>query len=141
MERTYIDDIPEYVQDGVMPTWVADEDIIEEEAVPESTALALVPEERPRSVLRMLSHAGALAWRQPVVRAAVRTGASAVALSVALRMAGRLVTSRNLRRAATASAAPDLVDLLRPGKQRTLRRGRSVEVSETFIYMRRITRR
>jgi hypothetical protein len=71
----------------------------------------------------------------------VRTGASAVALSVALRVAGRLVTSRSARQIATQAALPGLTELLAPGEQRVARRGRGVEVSETFIYMRRITRR
>jgi hypothetical protein len=141
MERTYVDDIPEHAQDGVPPIWVSEDDIVEESAVPESTALAVVPQQRPRSVLAALSHAGVVAWRQPAVRAVVRTGASAVALSVALRVAGRLVTSRSARQIATQAALPGLTELLAPGEQRVARRGRDVEVSETFIYMRRITRR
>src|SRR5262249_7132222 len=103
MDGTYVDDVAEDVQDGVIVAWAAKDELGEASVeVPESTtALALVPREHPRSVLGRLSHAGALAWRQPVVRAVVRTGASAVALSVALRMAGHLVRSRGLQRAAT----------------------------------------
>lgn len=141
MERTYVDDIPARAQDDAASAWVSEHNIVEKSARPESTALAVVPQHRPRSVLAMVSRASALAWRQPAVRVVVQTGASAVALSVALRVAGRLVTSRSARQLATQAALPHLTELLAPGEQRVPRRGRGIEVSETFIYVRRITRR
>ena len=141
MESTYVENIPERAEDGAVPVWVSEDGIVEERAIPDSTALTVMPQQQPRSVLDMLSHAGMVAWRQPAVRAAVRTGASAVALSVALRVAGRLVTSRSARRVATQAALPGMLDLLDPGERQTSRRGHGVEVSETFIYVRRITRR
>ena len=140
MEGTYVDDIPQRAEDAAAPEWASEGEGVATSAMPASTALTVVPQQRPRSVLAALSHAGALAWRQPVVRSAVRTGASAVALSVALRVAGRLVTSRNARRVATSAALPALTELLEPGERPIRRRGRGVEISETFIYVRRITR-
>jgi hypothetical protein len=139
MERTYIEEVPEHAQEGVVAAWP--EEHVGEGAAHESTALAVVPRPRPRSALATLSHAGAVAWRQPAVRAAVRAGASAMALSVALRIATRLLASRSARQAATEAALPSLMQLLEPGEQRTMPRGHGVEVTETVIYMRRITRR
>ena len=141
MERTYVDDTSEHAQNDVAPAWVAEGNIVAEVVVPESTALTIAPQQPQRSVLAALAHAGAVAWRQPAVRAAVRTGATAVALSVALRMAGRLVTSRSARQVATQAALPGLAELLEPGDQRVARHGRGSEVTETFIYTRRVTRR
>src|SRR5579885_3586837 len=140
MEGTYVDDIPERAEDDAAPEWTSEGEAVAESAVPASTALTVVSQQRPRSVLTALSHAGAVAWRQPVVRSVVRTGASAVALSVVLRVAGRLVTSRTARRVATSAALPALTELLEPGERPIGRRGRDIEVSETFIYVRRITR-
>lgn len=140
MERTYVEDIPVHAQDGVAPAWVAEDTIVAEVHAPDSTALTIVSQQPQRSVLAALAHAGAVAWRQPAVRAAVRTGATAVALSVALRMAGRLVMSRSARQLAAQAALPGLAELLEPGDQRVARRGRG-EVTETFIYIRRVTRR
>ncbi len=142
MEGTYVDDIPEHAQSDVMPAWVAENEVVEERAIAESTALTVVPQPRSRSVLAAISHAGALAWRQPAVRAAVRTGASAIAFSVALQVAGRLVAGRNARHAVTQAALPGLMDLLKPGERHAPRprRRRGVEVTETVIFMQRTTR-
>jgi hypothetical protein len=107
---------------------------------------ALVPTAPVQSALAALAHLPRLAWQQPVVRSAVTTGASAVALTVALRLAGRLVASQGGRRAASRVASdtllPALAEMLQRGAREpiTVRRGRAGEVTETFIYMRRTYR-
>ncbi len=85
----------------------------------------------------------ALAWRQPVVRAAVRTGASTLALSLALRAARALVSARSSSVALPRGAAPTLAEMLQPrGAVRDLPPGESqVEIVETFVYVRRVVRR
>lgn len=142
MERTYVDNVPEHAEDDAASAWVTEESVIDEGAAMQTTALTLAPELPTRSALARISQAGAWAWRQPAVRSAVRTGASAVALSMALRIAGRLVTSRNARQLATQAALPGLRELLESSAERQAAyHGREAEVTETFIYVRRITRR
>ncbi|HET9110104.1 MAG TPA: zinc ribbon domain-containing protein [Ktedonobacterales bacterium] len=90
----------------------------------------------------------AVAWRQPVVRSAVTTGASAVALSLVWRVAGAALTGGKARRAllselADGSLSPVAGELLRgaaPGK-RLRRRGRRGEIVEEVVYIRRVFRR
>ncbi len=99
---------------------------------------ALVPVAPSHPALTALARLPALAWRQPIVRSAVKTGASALALTVALRLAGRLVMSRGGRQVARESLLPTLSDLLQQSEQGqplTRRSGHS-EISETFIYIR-----
>ncbi|HEX8731806.1 MAG TPA: zinc ribbon domain-containing protein [Ktedonobacterales bacterium] len=100
------------------------------------------------SPLAALPRLAALAWRQPAVRSAVKTGASAVALSLVWRLAGAALTRGRARRmllppAGDESLAPLVGDLLRdatPGK-RLRRRGRRGEIVEETVYIRRIFRR
>lgn len=119
------------------------------DGVVESASYALTRrEEPPRSLLAALPRVTALAWRQPVVRAAVRTGASAVALSVATRLASRWLLGRRSPGARSLAELPlsaltdSLTDSLTRGSEprglRRSRRGRVI-VSETFIYTRRVT--
>lgn len=109
---------------------------------------ALVPATPAYPALAALAQLPALAWRQPVVRSAVKTGASAVALSVAIRIAGKVLASRGAREVARESLLPALADLIAPAESeprplRRLRRGRRARgepISEVFIYMRRTVR-
>ena len=111
---------------------------------------ALVPvTSAAHPALTALARLPSRAWRQPIVRSAVKTGASALALTVALRLvrriAGRMVASRGGRQVTRASVLPMLTDILRQGEngrdgRAITRRGRSGEVIETFIYLRRTVR-
>ncbi len=93
-------------------------------------------------VLAALPRFPALLWRQPVVRAAVRTGASAIALSLAVRMAERVLADRGARSAIPDDHLPPLARWLEPSSPargpRRRRRG-SAEVTETLIYIRRVS--
>ncbi len=101
--------------------------------------------ERP-GARALLPRLAALAWRQPAVRSVVKTGASAVALSLVWRVTGAALTSGRARRAlapTTESLAPMVGDLLRgatPSK-RLRQRGRRGEVVEEIVYIRRVFRR
>lgn len=113
-----------------------------------SRALVVASREERHPVLSALAGLPAAAWRRPVVRAAVRTGASAVALSVATRLATRWVRSRAARGAAldaglrATSGVPMLGSLLEQTPRLPQRqRGRHTTViTEAFIYARRIER-
>lgn len=108
------------------------------DAIP-ATALAVRPAAAELSPA--LTRAGQLAiaaWRQPAVRAAVKTGASAVALSLAFRAARQALASPSARRAVARDALPSLSDLFHTGNEPP--DGRYVVV-ETYIYMRRVVRR
>jgi hypothetical protein len=121
-----------------------------------SRALVAVKSDPPPFIA--LSRLPALAWRQPAVRAAVRTGASALALSLALRLAGRWAMSHGarqmVRQAGHASLLPALSEMLNEGldqgngahgvrgmremkRRRTIRRVRRGQVTETLIFIRR----
>lgn len=98
-------------------------------------------------VLASLPRLPALLWRQPIVRASVRTGASAVALSLALRMAGRLLTNRTTSSPTNSTILPALADLFASpestARRPTRRRPRhhaahEGEAVETLIYIRRV---
>lgn len=107
------------------------------------TALTTQDGERMSALAARLA---TLAWRQPVVRAAVQTGASALALSVVWRVAGAALAGGKARRAllpAANSLAPMVGDLLREAapSKRLRRRGRNGEIVEEVIYIRRIMRR
>ncbi len=112
-----------------------------ETALVEQTA----PAEQSRA-LAALPRLAALAWRQPAVRSAVTTGASAVALSLVWRVAGAALSGGKARRMLLPegeSMAPLVGDLLRgatPSK-RLRRRGRRGEIIEEVVYIRRIFRR
>lgn len=105
----------------------------------------LVPTTLAYPILATLAQLPALAWRQPVVRSAVKTGASAVALTVAMRVAGKVFASRGAREVARESLLPALADLISPAESdprplRRSRRARGEQISEIFIYMRRTVR-
>jgi hypothetical protein len=111
------------------------------------TALAAgaADDERP-GALAALPRLAALAWRQPAVRSAVTTGASAVALSLVWRVAGAALARGRAQRMLLPtgeSLAPMVGELLQgttPGK-RLRRRGRRGEVVEEIVYVRRVFRR
>lgn len=115
----------------------------------ESTETALASRgERPTALAGRIASLAAVAWRQPVVRSAVTTGASAVALSLVWRVAGAALTGGKARRAllselADGGVSPVVGELLRgaaPGK-RLRRRGRRGEIIEEVVYIRRVFRR
>lgn len=94
-------------------------------------------------VLGTVGRLPALAWRRPEVRAAVRTGATAVLLSMTMRMVGRWLARRSAPPVPTSDLTRAMTDLL-GGEQplppaETRRRRR--DVSETFIFIRRATHR
>ncbi len=121
-----------------------------EQPQPDETALAmrLTPGERSSALATRLATLATAAWRQPVVRSAVTTGASAVALSLVWRVAGAALSGKARRALLSTlteseSLAPMVGDLLRgatPGK-RLRRRGRRGEIVEEVVYVRRIFRR
>jgi hypothetical protein len=111
-----------------------------------SRAVVRVPERPLPLSLSRLSALPALAWRQPVVRAAVRTGASALALSLAVRAARAIVVGRRARATMTDTVLPTVAELLQSPRSTPTARPTSglaprVEIVETFIYVRRIVRR
>lgn len=112
------------------------------EVSPRGSKEVLDPMRPTHPAVAALARLPALAWRQPAVRSAVRTGASAVALTVALRLASRWATSRGARRVARENLMPGLADLLAQDANghAVVRRGRTGEVTETFIYFRRTVR-
>lgn len=128
--------------------------IIEAEApeecdAPEATETALAMQgERGVALAGRLASLAAVAWRQPAVRSAVTTGASAVALSLVWRVAGAALTGGKARRAllrelTNEGAAPMVSQLLRdaaPGK-RLRRRGRRGEIIDEVVYIRRVFRK
>jgi hypothetical protein len=75
-------------------------------------------------------------WRQPAVRAAARTGAAAIALSMALRLA-RGWLAHSLARGASRSIAPALTKNL-PEVSLPRRMARGAETVETWIYVRQV---
>lgn len=105
------------------------------------TPLALALRRPPGTPVPALMRAGQLAvaaWRQPAVRAAVKTGATAVALSLTVRAARQALTLPRARRLPARSPLPSLVDLFT--SEREPRTG-EYEVVETYFYMRRVVRR
>ena len=88
----------------------------------------------------------ALAWRQPAVRAAVKAGAGAVALSLAARAARTWLAQPRRGRATGQRLLPSLADALgSPNSRAGVRRERGPDeatvVIETFIYARHVIRR
>ena len=86
-----------------------------------------------------LAELSVAAWRQPAVRAAIKTGASALALSLAMRAARRALTRSPSRRLAARPTLPALSDLL--PRETPDGRERGTIVIETFVYIRRVVRR
>jgi hypothetical protein len=118
---------------------------LDEAAAEHVTALVVAgPEPAPAPLIKRLPELTALAWRQPIVRAAVKTGAGAITLSLALSLARRALV-----RSAARAASPTLPSLLmetlgqreRPRARRP-RRGdeRDIMIEEVYIYARRVTR-
>jgi hypothetical protein len=94
------------------------------------------------TLLARIPELSLLAWQQPAVRSAVKTGAGAIMLSLAMRVARQWLLEPSRRRAMTDSLVPTPGELLRPAareQRRWPRRG--MEVTETFIYVRRTLRR
>jgi hypothetical protein len=106
---------------------------------------ALSQPSAPPGALANLPQLAALAWRQPAVRSVVKTGASAVALSLVWRVAGAALTGRRSARAlaSSESLAPLVGEALRGATRgkRLRRRGRRGEIVEEIVYIRRIFRR
>lgn len=111
--------------------------------VPAQSFALVAPSRQPAlPVLARLPELTAQVWRQPAVRAAVKTGASAIALSLAVRAARVALSGRGPRRALTSTALPALSDLLAPRESALpSQRAQYGEVVETYIYMRRVIRR
>jgi hypothetical protein len=94
------------------------------------------------SLVTVLPKVPALLWRQPVVRAAVRTGASAIALSLTVRMARRVLAQRSVTASAVDSGLLALAKQLAPDarpKSARHRGHRHVEITETLIYIQRFS--
>lgn len=110
--------------------------------IAEAADTALVTQEKKQmSLLTRIPELSLRAWQQPAVRTAVRTGAGAIALSLALRVARQWLLEPRRQAAVVDSLVPTLGELLRPAEavqRRSPRRG--VEVSETIVYVRRTIR-
>lgn len=94
-------------------------------------------------VMTRLPRLTALVWSQPKVRAAVRTGAGAVALSLAMRAASRVLSDRRSRSVASRATASLLGERPRSRPQGdTLAPlgGEIFEVMETYISVRSVRR-
>lgn len=112
--------------------------------VPERRNTALVPQgKKQMSLLARIPELSQLAWQQPTVRAAVKTGAGAIMLSLAMRVARQWLLEPRRRAAVTDTLVPTLGELLRPAdRERRSGSRHGSEVTETFIYVhvRRTTR-
>ena len=115
-----------------------------ESAAAVHTLTVVRPAEQQVTLLQRAAQLPARAWQRPVVRAAVKTGASAVALSLAARAARQWLRPSTPRRSVPASALPTLMDALRErdlARRADDTRDQGVVVSETFVYIRRVIRR
>lgn len=93
------------------------------------------------SLLARIPELSLLAWQQPAVRSAIKTGAGAIMLSLAMRVARQWLLEPRRRRAVTDSIMPAMGELLRPGEgPHRHGPGGGAEVIETFIYVRRTPR-
>ena len=93
-----------------------------------------------RAIAR-LPQLSVLAWRQPGVRAAVKTGAGAIALSLAMRAAGRMLTDRRSRSLASRAVTSLLGEQLRPARPSGApSHSETFEIMETYISVRRVRR-
>ncbi|HEV2404207.1 MAG TPA: hypothetical protein VGR88_02075, partial [Ktedonobacterales bacterium] len=101
--------------------------------------------ERPETrVLARLPRLTVVAWSQPKVRAAMKTGASALALTLAMRAAGRMLTDRRSRGGASRAVGSLLGEALRPTRPTrasdSASHGEMVEILETYISVRTVRR-
>ena len=85
-----------------------------------------------------LAELSVAAWRQPAVRAAIKTGASAVALSLVMRTARRMLIRPAAHRAVSRAMLPSLADLFASDTPDGHQHGATMV--ETFIYVRRMER-
>lgn len=117
-----------------------------EDTQPESDSLLpVVSRQGETRVLPHLPQLTALAWREPRVRAAVTTGAGAIAFSLVMRAAGRMLSDRRSRAIATRAATSLLSERLRPQPQRisrpsTTTGGEILEIMETYASVRHVRR-
>jgi hypothetical protein len=114
--------------------------------VRETALVPVAPAERPLSPLARISAVPAAVWSRPAVRAAVKTGASVVALSLALRLARQALAARGTPGRLAAPALPRLLAETLPQPRRSGRRGEPVSngtgaySEEVFIFARRVVR-
>jgi hypothetical protein len=108
----------------------------------DTRAVARLPRQEVPALAR-LAELPALAWRQPAVRSAVRTGAGALALSLMVHAARTVITSRRARGQVTEGMVPAVLRALQPQppSQHGDDRGQAAVVVETFIYVRQTVRR
>ena len=126
---------------AVMPGMPADVSAYNDPSRERDTTMALAVRRPTGDLAPALARAGQLAlaaWRQPAVRAAVKTGTTAVALSLAVRAARQAMVPSRARRAATRTMLPSLADLM--ARENEPNRG-DYQVVETVFYMRRVVRR
>lgn len=122
------------------------EGLLADGAPPQSASLLpVVSRPGETRALAPLPQLTALVWREPRVRAAVRTGAGAIALSLVMRAAGRMLSDRRSRGVATRAATSLLSDRLRPPARRasgssSTDAGEIFEVMETYISVRHVRR-
>ena len=112
-----------------------------------ATGAELLPALRERPETRAIARLPRLtlvAWRQPRVRAAMKTGASALALTLAMRAAGRMLTDRRTRAGATRAVGSLLGEALRQAHPTRAGdyapHGEIVEIVETYISVRHVRR-
>lgn len=122
---------------------IARSEDVEHEAV--TTLVLANPGRAHMPLVRRLPELTALAWRQPAVRAAVKTGASTLVLSLALNVARRTLAAR-AGRADSPSLPSLLLEGLGKGERQPARHirpsaDRDILVEEVIIYARRVTRR
>jgi hypothetical protein len=135
--------IVEGVVEGVVREAAPDGERLESAAAVHTLTIVR-PAEQQVSLLQRAAQLPALAWQRPAVRAAVKTGASAVALSLAARAARQWLRPSVARRPLSASALPTLMDALRerdPARDNGSPHDQGVVVSETLVYIRRVIRR
>lgn len=135
--------IAEGVVEGVVREAAPDGERLESAAAVHTLTIVR-PAEQQVSLLQRAAQLPALAWQRPAVRAAVKTGASAVALSLAARAARQWLRPSAPHRSLPANALPTLMDALRerdPVRDNGSSHDQGVVVSETFVYIRRAIRR
>jgi hypothetical protein len=96
---------------------------------------------RPAPVLARFPRLGLAAWQRPAIRTAVRTGATALALSLTLRVVRGWMAAQRPRDTLATGILPRVVELLRQDAGVSERRLPHCEVEETIIVARRVVRR